>query len=115
MCISGFKNRFLPEIVLITLRAVDLQIKLSLAFWKALDVYFNVPKFQILIRYGLEIIGLEVRPVLGGAKAEQQNLWILFEGFQTDFAVLLFLKIPEDIEVCEYIFFWILGLLILGF
>ena len=74
MCISGFKNRFLPEIVLITLRAVDLQIKLSLAFWKALDVYFNVPKFQILIHYGLEIIGLEVRPVLGGAKAEEQNL-----------------------------------------
>ena len=60
MCISGFKNRFLPEIVLITLRDVGLQIKLSLAFGKALDVYFNFPKFQILIRYGLEIIGLEV-------------------------------------------------------
>ena len=71
MCISGFKNRFLPEIVLITLRAVGLQIKLNLAFWKALDVYFNVPKFQIFIRYGLEIIGIGVRPVLGGTKAEQ--------------------------------------------
>lgn len=112
MCISGFKNRFLPEIVLITLRAVGLQIKLSLAFWKAIDVYFNFPKFQILIRYGLEIIGLEVRPVLRGAKAEQQNLWILFEGFQTDFEVILFLRIPGDIEVCEYIFIWILGYLI---
>ena len=69
MCISGFKNRFLPEIVLITLRAVGLQIKLSLSFWKALDVYFHFPQFQILIRYGLEIIGLRVRPVLGGTKA----------------------------------------------
>ena len=66
MCISGFKNIFLSYIVLITLRAVGLQIKLSLAFWKALEVYFHVPKFQILIRYGLEIIGLGVQPVLGG-------------------------------------------------
>ena len=74
MCISGFKNIFLPDIVLITLRAVGLQIELSLAFWKSLDVYLHVPKFQILIRYGLEIIGLGVRPVSGGAKAEQQNL-----------------------------------------
>ena len=73
MCISGFKNRFLPEIVVITLRAVGFQIKLSLAFWKALEVYFHVPKFQLLIRYVLEIIGLGVRPVLGGTKAEQQN------------------------------------------
>ena len=73
MCISGFKNRFLPEIVLITLRAVGLQIKISLAFWKSLDVYFHVPKFQILIRYDLEITGLGVRPVIGGTKAEQQN------------------------------------------
>ena len=73
MCISGFKNIFLPEIVLITLRAVGLQIKLSLAFWKALEVYFHFPKFQLLIRYGLEIIGLGVQPVLGGSKAEQQN------------------------------------------
>ena len=38
VCISGFKNIFLPEIVLITLRAVGLQIKISLAFWKSLDV-----------------------------------------------------------------------------
>ena len=45
-----------------------------IAFWKALDVYFNVPKFQTLIRYGLKIIGLGVRPVPGGSKAEQQNL-----------------------------------------
>ena len=74
MCISGLKNRFLPDFVLLTLRAVGLQINLSLAFWKALDVYFNVPKFQTFIRYGLEIIGLGVRPVPGGAKAEQQNL-----------------------------------------
>ena len=73
MCISGFKNRFLPEIVLITLRAVGLRIKLSLAFWQALEVYFHVPKFQLLIRYVLEIIDLGVRPVLGGTKAEQQN------------------------------------------
>ena len=109
------KNRFLPDFVLFTLRAVGLQIKLSLAFWKALDVYFNLPKFQILIRYGLEIIGLGVWPVLGGAKAEQQNLWILFEGFPTDFEVILFLKIQGDIEVCEYIFEWILGWFILGF
>jgi len=56
------------------MRALGLQIKLGLAFWKALDFYFYVPKFQILIRYGLEIIGLGVRPVPGGAKAEQQNL-----------------------------------------
>ena len=55
------------------MRAVGLQIKLGLAFWKALDVYFYVPKFQILIRYGLEIIGLGVRPVPGGSKAKQQN------------------------------------------
>ena len=109
MCISGFKNRFLTDIVLITLRAVDLQIKLSLAFWKSLDVYFNVPKFQILIRYGLEIIGLGVRPILWGTKAEQQNWWILFEGFPTDFEVIRFLRVPGDIEVCEYIFVWILG------
>ena len=115
MCISGFKNRFLPEIVLITLRAVGLQITLSLAFWKALDVYFHVPKFQILIRYGLEIIGLEVRTVLGGSKSKQQNWWILFEGFPTDFEVTLFLRIPGDIEVCDYIVFWILGLFMLGF
>ena len=74
MCISGLKNRFLPDFVLLTLRAVGLQIKLSLAFWKALDVYFNVAKFQTLIRYGLKIIGLGVRSVPGGAKAEQQNL-----------------------------------------
>ena len=74
MCISGLKNRFLPDFVLLTLRAVGLQIKLGLAFWKYLDVYFNVPKFQTLIRYGLKIIGLGVRPVPGGAKAEQQNL-----------------------------------------
>ena len=115
MCISGFKNRFLPEIVLITLRAVGLQIKFSLAFWKALYVYCHVPKYQIWIRYVLEIIGLGVRPVLGGTKAEQQNWWIVFEGFPTDFEVILFLRIPGDIEVCEYICFWILGLLILGF
>ena len=74
MCISGFKNRFLPDFFLLTLRAVGLQITLSLSFWKALDVYFNVPKFQTLIRYGLKIIGLGVRSVPGGAKAEQQNL-----------------------------------------
>ena len=74
MCISGFRDRFLPEIVLITLRAVGLQTKLGLAFWKSLDVYFYVPKFQNLIRYGLEIIGLDVRPVLGGVRAEQQHL-----------------------------------------
>ena len=74
MCISGLKNRFLPDFVLLTLRAVGLQINLSLAFWKALDVYFNVSKFQTLIRYGLKIIGLVVRPVPRGAKAEQQNL-----------------------------------------
>ena len=73
MCISGFKNRFLPEIVLITLRAVGLQIELSLAFWKDLDVYFHVPKLQSLTRYCLEIIGLGVRPVLGGSKAKQQH------------------------------------------
>ena len=73
MCISGFRDRFLPDIVLITLRAVGLQIKLRLSFWKSLEVYFHVPKFQLLIRYGLEIIGLGVQPVLGGSKAEQQN------------------------------------------
>ena len=115
MCISDWTNRFLPEIVLITLRDIGLQIKLGLAFWKALDVYFNFTKLQILIRYDLEIIGLEVRPVLGGAKAEQQNLWILFEVFRMDFEVILFLKIQEDIEVCEYICFWILEWFILGF
>ena len=115
MCISGFKNIFLPEIVLITLRAVGLQIKISLAFWKSLEVYFHVPKFQLLIRYVLDIIGLGVQPVLGGSKAEQRNWWILFEGFPMDFEVIHFLRLPGDIEVCEYMFVWILGLLILGF
>ena len=74
MCTSGLKNRFLPDFFLLTLRAVGIQITLGLAFWKALDVYFNVPKFQTLIHYVLEIIVLGVRPVPGGAKAEQQNL-----------------------------------------
>ena len=38
VCISGFRDRFLLETFLINLRAVGLQINLSLAFWKALDV-----------------------------------------------------------------------------
>ena len=70
----GFEEQIFTRFFLLTLRAVGLQIKLGLAFWKALDVYFNFPKFQTLIRYGLKIIGLGVRPVPGGAKAEQQNL-----------------------------------------
>ena len=115
MCISDSKNRFLPEIVLITLRAVGFQIKISLAFWKALDVYFNFPKFQILIRYGLEFIGLGVRSVPGRSKPEQQNLWILFEGFPAPIEVILFVKIPRHVEFCYGIFSWNLGYLFWGF
>jgi len=72
--ISGFKNRFLPDFVLITLRAVGFQIKLSLAFWKALEVYFHVPKFQTLTRYGFGFIGLGLQAVHGRSKPEEQNL-----------------------------------------
>ena len=98
MCISGFKNRFLPNFVLITLRSVGLQIKLSLAFWKSLEVYFHVPKFQILTRYGFGFIGLRIQDVHRRSKPEEQNLWIFFEGFPAPIEVIIFLKIPRHVK-----------------
>ena len=54
---------FIPEIVLIGLGAVDLQIGHMMTFWKSLYVEFVVLKLQLMNRCILGAIGREVKSV----------------------------------------------------
>ena len=68
--ISVLRRVFIPEIVLIVLGAVDLQIGNMMAFWKALYVDFVFIKCQLMTRCILGAIGLEVRYVPGRSEPE---------------------------------------------
>ena len=71
---SVLNTVFIPDIVLIGLRAVDLQIRHMMAFWKSLYVQFIALKLQLMNRCILGDIGHGVKAVPRRSEPEQQ-IW----------------------------------------